>query len=77
MKKGFLMLYDKIAETNKNRDVDAFLNLIDDGFIMESHQTKTRRSKKDFTEIVHVMMSSDSIEVTDQRCVYENDGILV
>jgi hypothetical protein len=35
------MLYDQMVETNKNRDVDAFLNLIDDDFIMVSHQTKT------------------------------------
>ena len=44
---------------------------------MVSHQTKTQRSKKDFAEMVREIMSSDSLEVTDQRCVYENDYILV
>ena len=71
------MLYDKMVETNENRDVDAFLNLIDDDFIMVSHQTKTQRSKKDFAEMVSAMMSSDNLEVTNQRCVYENDDILI
>ena len=71
------MLYDKMVETNETRDVDAFLNLIDDDFIMVSHQTKTQRSKKDFAEMVSAMMSSDNLEVTNQRCVYENDDILV
>jgi hypothetical protein len=27
--------------------------------------------------MVRAMLSSDSVEVTDQRCIYENDAILV
>ena len=71
------MLYDKMVKTNETRDVDAFLSMIDEDFVMVSHQTQTERSKQEFAEMVRGMMASDSLEVTDQRCVYENDDILV
>ena len=71
------MLYDKMVKTNETRDVDAFLSMIDEDFVMVSHQNQTERSKQEFAEMVRGMMSSDSLEVTDQRCVYENDDILV
>ena len=71
------MLYDKMVKTNETRDVDAFLSMIDEDFVMVSHQNQTERSKQEVGEMVRGMMSSDSLEVTDQRCVYENDDILV
>ena len=71
------MLYDKMVKTNETRDVDAFLSMIDEDFVMVSHQNQTERSKQEFGEMVRGMMSSDSLKVTDQRCVYENDDILV
>tara|TARA_B100000902_G_C27031379_1_gene774677 strand:- start:123 stop:449 length:327 start_codon:yes stop_codon:yes gene_type:complete len=71
------MLYDKMVENNENRDVNAFLDMIDEDFVMVSHQNRTERTKQEFADMVRAMMSSDSLEVTDQRCVYENDDILV
>ena len=71
------MLYEKMVKTNENRDVDAFLDMIDEEFVMVSHQNKTERTKQEFAEMVRAMMSSDSLEVTDQRCLYENDDVLV
>ena len=71
------MLYEKMVKTNENRDVDAFLNMIDEEFVMVSHQNRTERTKQEFAEMVRAMMSSDSLEVTDQRCIYENDDVLV
>ena len=71
------MLYDKMVENNENRDVNAFLDMIDEDFVMVSHQHRTERTKQEFADMVRAMMSSDSLEVTDQRCVYENDDILV
>lgn len=66
-----------MVETNENRDVDGFLDMIDEEFVMVSHQNKTERSKQEFAKMVQAMMSSDSLEVSDQRCVYENDDVLV
>jgi len=71
------MLYEKMVKTNENKDVDAFLDMIDEEFVMVSHQNKTERTKQEFAEMVHAMMSSDSLEVTNQRCIYENDDIMV
>ena len=66
-----------MVKTNENKDVDAFLDMIDEEFVMVSHQNKTERTKQEFAEMVHAMMSSDSLEVTNQRCIYENDDIMV
>tara|TARA_B100001057_G_scaffold473022_1_gene536996 strand:- start:1211 stop:1537 length:327 start_codon:yes stop_codon:yes gene_type:complete len=71
------MLYEKMVKTNENRDVDSFLDMIDEEFVMVSHQNKTERTKQEFAEMVRAMMSSDSLEVTNQRCIYENDDVLV
>lgn len=71
------MLYEKMVKTNENKDVDAFLDMIDEEFVMVSHQNKTERTKQEFAEMVHAMMSSDSLELTEQRCIYENDDIMV
>jgi len=51
--------------------------MIDEEFVMVSHQNKTERTKQEFAEMVHAMMSSDSLELTEQRCIYENDDIMV
>ena len=71
------MLYEKMVKTNENRDVDSFLDMIDEEFVMVSHQNQTERTKQEFAEMVRAMMSSDSLEVTNQRCIYENDDVLV
>ena len=55
------MLYDKMLKTNETRDVDAFLSMIDEDFVMVSHQNQTERSKQEFGEMVRGMMSSDSL----------------
>ena len=65
------MLYEKMVKTNENRDVDSFLDMIDEEFVMVSHQNQTERTKQEFAEMVRAMMSSDSLEVTNQRCIYE------
>ena len=65
------MLYEKMVKTNENKDIDAFLDMIDEEFVMVSHQNKTERTKQEFAEMVRAMMSSDSLEVTEQRCIYK------
>lgn len=66
-----------MVKTNENKDVDAFLDMIDEEFVMVSHQNKTERTKQEFADMVRAMMSSDSLELTEQRCIYENDDIMV
>ena len=66
-----------MVKTNENRDANSFLDMIDEEFVMVSHQNKTERTKQEFAEMVRAMMSGDSLEVTNQRCIYENDDVLV
>jgi len=71
------MLYEKMAQTQEARDSEAFLELVHDDFVMVSHQSGTQRDKAAFSEMLNHMMSSDKLVISNQRCVYENDDILV
>ena len=61
----------------QNKDSEKFLDLIHRDFVMVSHQTRTTRDKHEFVSMVKLMMSSESLTFTEQRCLYENDDILV
>lgn len=71
------MLFDKLVAAQNARDTAALLSLVAEDFVMVSHQQGIERTKADFHAMVDAMMSSDNLEIQDQRLVYENDEILV
>ncbi len=71
------MLYEKKVEAQEKRDVDTFLDMLHDDFVMVSHQHGIERDKETFAEMSRQMMSSASLEIKDQRLIYENDEVLV
>ena len=60
-----------------NRDVEAWLDCIHDDFVFVRHQTGAEMSKDEWTPMVTAMMQSDQLEIKNQRCIYENEEILV
>ena len=71
------MLFEKMAEANKNRDVDAFMDLVHEDFVMVSHQSGTEKNREEFHEMAKMMYASDKLKRENERCLYENDDILV
>ena len=72
-----MSLYEKMKAASDNRDVEAWLDCIHDDFVFVRHQTGADMSKEEWTPMVTAMMQSDQLEIKNQRCIYENEEILV
>ena len=72
-----MSLYEKMKAASDNRDVEAWLDCIHDDFVFVRHQTGAEMSKDEWTPMVTAMMQSDQLEIKNQRCIYENEEILV
>ena len=72
-----MSLYEKMKAASDNRDVEAWLDCIHDDFVFVRHQTVAVLCKEEWTPMVTAMMQSDQLEIKNQRCIYENEEILV
>ena len=72
-----MSLYETMKAASDNRDVEAWLDCIHDDFVFVRHQTGAEMSKEEWTPMVTAMMQSDQLEIKNQRCIYENEEILV
>ncbi len=72
-----MSLYEKMKAASDNRDVEAWLDCIHDDFVFVRHQTGAEMSKDEWAPMVTAMMQSDQLEIKNQRCIYENEEILV
>ena len=72
-----MSLYDKIAGAMRNRKIEELTEQLHDDFRFISHKDGNRMDRQTFTEMVGNFMSSDALEIHSQRCVYENDDIIV
>lgn len=72
-----MSLYEEIAAARRNKNIDVYASLFHDDFKFVSHQDSSSMDKQAFTEKTGKLMSSGSLEIQSQRCIYENDEILV
>jgi hypothetical protein len=72
-----MSLFEKMKTASENRDVNSYLECIHDDFIFVRHQTGAEMSKEEWSPMLTAMMQSDKLEIKGQRCLYENDEILV
>ena len=52
------MLYEKMKAANKNRDIDAFMELVHDGFVFVRNQNGTDVNRSGFYEMGKMMYAS-------------------
>ena len=72
-----MSLYDQLQAASDNRDVDAYLDLLHDDFVFYRHQSNSEVKKADWAPTLRAMMESDALEITESRCLYENEDIIV
>ena len=72
-----MSLYSKIKSAQDAKDMEAYLACFHDDFIFVRHQSGTEISKTDWIPILTAMMESDALEFSKQRCLYENEDIMV
>lgn len=72
-----MSVYEKIASAMRNRNIDEFVSQLHDDYKFISHKDGSSMDKQAFSEMIGNFMSSDSLELQNQRCIYENDDIVV
>ena len=72
-----MSLYSKVKAAQDAKDMVAYLACLHDDFIFVRHQSGTEVSKTDWIPILTAMMESEALEFSKQRCLYENEDIMV
>lgn len=72
-----MSLFEKLKASMDNEDTPAFLALLHDDFVFVRHQSGTTMSKADMAAMMAEMEGATGWSVENQRCIYENDDILV
>ena len=72
-----MALYDKMAKAMADKDIDAYTGLMSDDYQFVRHQSGETLNKSQMTDMVRAMMATGQWSVSDQRCLYENDDIVV
>ncbi|MEC8022329.1 MAG: nuclear transport factor 2 family protein [Myxococcota bacterium] len=72
-----MSLYDKWNQGFENKDIDAMAGLLHDDFAFVRHQSGATINKSQMLEMLQGFMNSDAISSRDQRCLYENNDVMV
>ena len=72
-----MSVYKKWSTGVENRDAEALIACLHEDYTFVRHQTGTTMNKAEMSEMLRGFMSSDSVVVNSQRCLYENDEVLI
>ena len=72
-----MSMYEKWSTGVQNRNADALIACLHEEYTFVRHQTGTTMNKAEMSEMLRGFMSSDSVVVHSQRCLFENDEVLV
>ncbi len=72
-----MSVYEKWSTAVDNRDADQLIACLHEDFTFVRHQSGTTMNKSEMAEMLRGFMSSDSVVVQSQRCLYENDEVMV
>lgn len=72
-----MSIYEKWSSGIDNRDAEALIACLHDDYTFVRHQSGTTMNKAQMSDMLRGFMASDSVVVNSQRCLYENDDILV
>ena len=59
------------------RNPDAMIACLHPEFVFVRHQTGTTMNHEEMAQMLQAFMASDSVVVHSQRCIYENDEVMV
>ena len=75
-----MSVYKNIISSFDDCSVQSYLNLLHEDYVFIRHQSGQKVSKTEWTPIVTGMydaMSEGKLKFEENRCIYENDDILV
>ena len=72
-----MSIFQKWSTAIANRDAEAAIACLHDDYTFLRHQSGSTMNKSQMAEMLRGFMSSDSVVVHAQRCLYENDEVMV
>jgi ketosteroid isomerase-like protein len=72
-----MSIYKSWSTATENRDAEAMIACLHDDYTFVRHQSGTTMDKSEMAEMLRGLMSSDSVVFHGQRCLYENDEVMV
>jgi len=72
-----MSIYEKWSTAIENRDASGLIACLHDDYTFVRHQSGTTMNKAQMSEMLRGFMSSESVQVNAQRCLYENDDVMV
>jgi ketosteroid isomerase-like protein len=72
-----MSVFTKWSTAIENRDADTLISCLHDDYAFVRHQSGTTMDKAQMSQMLRGFMSSDSVVVHSQRCLFENDEVMV
>ena len=72
-----MSVYQKWSTAIENRDAEAIVACFHDDYTFVRHQSGATMNKAQMSEMMRAFMGSDAVVVNSQRCLYENDEVMV
>ena len=72
-----MSVFTKWSTAIDNRDADTLIACLHDDYTFVRHQSGTTMDKAQMSQMLRSFMSSDSVVVHSQRCLFENDEVMV
>ena len=72
-----MSIYNPLINAINAKDIDKVMGLYADDYAFVRHQTNSTMSKADMRAQFEYMMASDKFKTSAQRCLYENEEVLV
>ena len=72
-----MSVYKAWSTAAENRDAEAMIACLHDDYTFVRHQSGTTMNKSEMAEMLRGFLSNASVVVHSQRCLYENDEVMV
>ena len=72
-----MSFHKRWLEAGESRDAEAMIALLHEDYTFVRHKSGTTMNKAQTAEMFRGFMSSDSVKIIQQICLYENDEVVV
>ena len=72
-----MSVYQRWSTGIENRDAEALIACLHEDYTFVRHQTGSTMDRAQMSDMLRGFMSNESVVVQQQRCLYENDEVMV
>ena len=72
-----MSVFSRWSAATDNRNAEEMISCLHDDYTFVRHQTNSQMNKEEMAQMLRGFMSSDSVVVHSQKCLYENDEVMV